>query len=95
MNNKESHQIIRFRTYVYILLALVTFTLISVAITGIDLGPMTVTAALLIASIKSTLVLSYFMHLKFENKFIVIMVTGVIFLFFLILVVTFLDYYYR
>ncbi len=95
MNNREGHHIVRLKTYVYILIALIVFTLLSVAVTGIDLGPMTVATALILASVKATLVLSYFMHLKFENRFIVLMVCAVLLIFILVLVVTFLDYYFR
>ena len=95
MRDKEDRHIISNKTYFYVLMGLVTFTLISVAVTGIELGPMTVATALIIASVKSTFVLYYFMHLKFENKFIVLMVAAVFFIFILVLIVTFFDYYFR
>ena len=44
-----------------ILIALLSFTALSILITSYDLGPLAVSAALLFASLKTTLVLLYFM----------------------------------
>lgn len=75
-----------------ILLALTT---ISVLITGIHLGPVTVAVALLIASVKVAIVITQFMHLKFENLFLKLAVSGVFTLFVLVIVITFIDYFFR
>ena len=78
-----------------VLIALVILTLVSVAVTQIQLGPYTVAAALLIAVVKSTLVLTIFMHLRFENRFFAFMVTGVILLIGIVIFITLIDYIYR
>jgi len=59
------------------------------------MGAYTVVGALLFASIKSFLVLTYFMHLKYDKKYIVAMVAFVFVIFLIMIVVTFLDYLYR
>lgn len=89
------HHIIPYKVYVRILIALVILTGISVAVTQIELGVLTVTIALMIASVKSSLVLIYFMHLKFDNRLLTILLLGVIFLMAAVILVTFLDYLYR
>lgn len=94
MDNHATH-IVPYKTYVVILLFLLTFTALSILITSYDLGPLAVTAALIFASLKTTLVLLYFMHLKFEEKFIGAMVAVVLFVFLIVIVITFLDYSYR
>jgi cytochrome c oxidase subunit 4 len=94
MDNHTTH-IVPYKTYVVILLALLSFTALSILITSYDLGPLAVSAALLFASLKTTLVLLYFMHLKFESKFIGIMVAIVLLVFLIVIVITFLDYSYR
>lgn len=94
MDSHTTH-IVPYKTYVVILLALLSFTALSILITSYDLGPLAVSAALLFASLKTTLVLLYFMHLKFESKFIGIMVAIVLLVFFIVIVITFLDYSYR
>ena len=90
-----NHHIVPYKVYFLILGILVILTGISVAVTQIDLGALTIGIALLLATIKSSLVLIYFMHLKFENSFFTFMVIGVILLLGLVIFVTFLDYLYR
>jgi cytochrome c oxidase subunit 4 len=51
--------------------------------------------ALLIAAIKSSFVLRYFMHLKFENKLFSVAVIAVVLLLSVVIIITFLDYLYR
>jgi cytochrome c oxidase subunit IV len=94
MDNHTSH-IVPYKTYVVILLTLLTFTALSILITSFDLGPLAVSAALLLASLKTTLVLLYFMHLKFEQRLFGIMVGVVLVVFIIVIVITFLDYSYR
>lgn len=94
MEERKPH-IIKYSTYVVVLLFLVTFTLLSVLVTSYELGPLAVTAALFFAAAKSTLVLLYFMHLKFDEPAIRIMVGAVLTIFIAVLVITFLDYSYR
>lgn len=92
---KEHTHIVKYKTYVYVLIALLFMTFTSVAVTSLDLGPYTVSAALLLASIKSILVLLIFMHLKFDKKFYGIMVASVFLLLACVIFITFLDYLYR
>ena len=78
-----------------VLLALLILTTISILAIKIHLGAFTVALALLIASIKVTIVLTYFMHLKFENLLLRLMVGGVFLLFAIVIAITFIDYYFR
>jgi cytochrome c oxidase subunit 4 len=55
--------------YVGILGALMFFTLLTVAVASIHLGPLNLAVAVIIASIKATLVVMFFMHLRHDNKF--------------------------
>ena len=91
---KEKH-IISYRTYVGILILLLLFTSLSVLVTQIELGSYSVAAALIFSSLKSALVLAFFMHLKFDKPYIKIMVGFVIAVFLALILITFLDYYYR
>ncbi|WP_081785508.1 cytochrome C oxidase subunit IV family protein [Saccharicrinis fermentans] len=61
----------------------------------VEFGQLTIFVTLLLASIKSTLVLIYFMHLKFDNRIIQIIVPTIFILVTLVLIVTFLDYNFR
>jgi cytochrome c oxidase subunit IV len=59
------------RVYIIVFVALMALTLITVAVSYLDLPPaMAITVALLIATIKGSLVACYFMHLISEKKLI-------------------------
>ncbi len=78
--------------YVLIWFGLLALTALTVSLAGIELGRWVIITALAIASIKSLLVLSVFMHLQFEDRVfrvfaLVAFVTLMVFL-----VLTFFDY---
>jgi cytochrome c oxidase subunit 4 len=93
--SEEKHHVVPYRVYIFVLLALVVLTFSSIEITRIELGAYTVAGALIFACIKTYLVLTYFMHLKYDKKYIVAMVVFVFTLFLVVIVITFLDYLYR
>lgn len=93
--SEEKHHVVPYRVYIIILLGLLALTFASIGITSIEMGKFTVTAALVFACIKTYLVLTYFMHLKYDKKYIVAMVAFVFILFFVVIIITFLDYLYR
>ncbi len=60
------------RVYITVFVALMVLTIITVAVSYLDLStPMAVTVALFIATIKGALVAGYFMHLLSEKKLII------------------------
>jgi cytochrome c oxidase subunit 4 len=71
------------KTYLLVLLALLTLTTITVTAAGIDFGSPSanVVIALIIASIKASLVALFFMHLRWDKPLnAIIFVIGVLFL---------------
>ena len=78
-----------------VLLVLLILTTLSILAIKMHVGAFTVALALLLASVKVTIVLTYFMHLKFENAILKIMVGGVFLLFAIVIAITFIDYYFR
>lgn len=92
--NDKPH-IVPYRTFLLVLAALLAFTFISIAVTNYDLGPVTVLTALLLATVKTILVLTYFMHLKWDVKMFAILVTAVMLLIGVVMFITFLDYLNR
>ena len=58
------------RIYVTVYFALVTLTGITVLVSYVNLGMMNVVVALLIASVKASLVALIFMHLKSEDRLV-------------------------
>ena len=78
-----------------VLLALLALTGITIEVSRIELGALNIWAAILIASVKSSLVLLFFMHLKHEGRFI--RTTFIVTVFTLAVLVSFLfwDISYR
>lgn len=64
----EHKHIVSERTFIGVWLALLALTGVTVAVSHIDLGPWNVWLALSIASLKSALVIAFFMHMKYENR---------------------------
>jgi cytochrome c oxidase subunit 4 len=60
--------ILSYKTLVTVLAVLLGLTVVTVMASTIDLGALNVWVALLIASVKSTFVLLFFMHLKYEHS---------------------------
>lgn len=92
---KEKPYVVPYRLYSNVLITLLALTFFSVAITLIDLGNISIVVALVIASVKAFLVLKYFMHLKYDKPYFVIMVIFVFSIILVTIVVIFLDYLYR
>jgi cytochrome c oxidase subunit IV len=89
---KSEHKIVSFKTYIIILFLLITFTALSVFVTKIDLGNLSIIVALSLAGLKSLLVFAFFMHLLYDKKMYAMMVAGVVLVMTLVLIITFLDY---
>ena len=93
-NNEKPH-IIPYRIFILVLAALLVFTFISIGVTSYNLGPFTVLIALLLAAAKTVLVLTYFMHLKYDEKMFAVLAAAVLILIGVVIFITFLDYLYR
>jgi cytochrome c oxidase subunit 4 len=92
MSEEHSTHVVSYKFNIIIWLDLLIFTLITIEIAQFDLLALTVIVALIVASLKTFLVGSYFMHLKFENRFLQLIVVGVALLFVAVLIVLFSDY---
>jgi cytochrome c oxidase subunit 4 len=98
MNQHEHHShgeekhIVSYKDNIIIWVDLLLLTLVTIEIAQFDFKALTVIIALLVASIKTVLVGSTFMHLKFEKPWFRFMVyiTAVVFLAFMVLLM--LDY---
>jgi cytochrome c oxidase subunit IV len=93
--NEQSHHIVSYRKLVGIWLVLVALTVLTVAITRVNLGGYKVPGALAIACIKAGLVIAVFMHMQYEGRLLrwllfVALVTLAIFI-----GLTFFDVLYR
>jgi cytochrome c oxidase subunit 4 len=94
MKNGITH-VASYSHYLAVLVALLVLTTTSVLAINFHLGALTVALALLIATIKGALVMTFFMHLKSEYLLLRLLVIGVILFYISIVLVTFIDYSYR
>jgi cytochrome c oxidase subunit 4 len=60
--------VVSIRTYLVIFVALLIGTVITTGAAYVDLGPLNVVVMLLIAFAKASLVILFFMHVKFTNR---------------------------
>lgn len=79
----------------WVALIILTFMTVFVSVFGSGLQTLTVAMALLIASVKATVVGLYFMHLKYDKKMYRLMMLVVMSLFTFFLCMVILDYLTR
>ena len=65
--HSSAHHIIPFDVYIKVFATLILLTAITVGVSRIDFGEMNTVIAFAIATVKATLVLGFFMHLKYDN----------------------------
>lgn len=93
--SQDNHHITSYKAYGWVLVSLLFLTALTVYVTWIDFKALTIAVALIIASIKVTIVLTYFMHLKYDNIVLKLMVGMVFLLIACVFVITFFDYLFR
>ena len=88
------HHVVSWRVYLVIFLALAVLT-VTVQAAGRDFGPFNTVIALGIAAVKATLVILFFMHVRYSPRLTtLVLFSGFVFLAILILI-TFADYLSR
>lgn len=77
--------------YVLVWLGLIALTSITVSVAGMNFGELALAIALFIAAVKSSLVINYFMHIKFEEPIfkVFLLLSGMTLL--VIFILTFFD----
>jgi len=92
MESSDKNHAPSYGKYILIWIALMMLTVVTVTVAGINFGALTVATALTIASIKSYLVLTVFMHLKFEQLAFRVFVGVAIFFVIISFALLFSDY---
>jgi cytochrome c oxidase subunit IV len=81
-----------FGVYLAVFAALLLLTVVTVGVSYIDLGGLlNIAVALIVASVKATLVALYFMHLRYEDRLVLAFAIVPLFFLFLVLMGTLLD----
>lgn len=91
----ERHKIIASKIYIAVWAMLILLTAVTVMVAQMKLGRLSMLAALAIASVKATLVLSYFMHLRYESRLLKLMFFLPVATLAIIIGLTFFDIWYR
>lgn len=89
---QSEHKPVGYGIYLLVWLGLLALTAVTVTVAGFNFGGLTVTTALLIASVKSYLVLKIFMHLGAEQKAFKIFVLVALFFILISFILLFSDY---
>ena len=95
MNDKHSQHSLSYTSLALVLAGLLTLTGLTVGVSYIDLGKLNVWVALLVASAKSTLVLLFFMHLKYETRVIKVSFVSTVIVLAVMISFTFWDVAFR
>lgn len=93
--NDRPHAIVSYRTFILVWVLLLILTATTVAVSRIHLGALNIWAALGIASLKSALVIFFFMHLKEERRVFKISLLVALVTLALFIGLTFFDVLYR
>ena len=95
MSENSTHHIVPKSTYYLIFLALLVGTALTVIVSFMDLGPMNNVIMLTIAVVKATLVILFFMHVKYSTHLTWAVIAGGVFWLLILLALTMNDYLTR
>jgi len=93
-SDSQNH-VINYGVYIFVWLSLLVLTGLTITVAGAHLGSFSVLTAVLIAGLKSFLVLFFFMHLKYEIGAFRIMVFVALITLVIFIGFTFFDVSYR
>ena len=91
----STHHIVPVGVYIAVFASLLTLTGLTVFIAYIDLGPLNLAAAISIAMLKTTLVILYFMHVRYSSHLVKVFVCAGFLWFLIMLSITMSDYMTR
>ena len=94
-HNEHAHHIVSPVVYVIILFSLLVGTALTVWASYVDLGIWNPILAIAIACTKATLVVLFFMHVKYSSKLTMLTVGAGIFMFLTLISMTLADYISR
>lgn len=95
MAHDSSHHITPLRTYLNVYGVLLVLTVVTVLASRFNFGFMNTIIAMLIASVKASFVILWFMHQKYENKGNRVIFGSSLFFLFLLVFFTFTDTFTR
>ncbi len=94
-SGEDKQEPISYGLYVVVWLGLIALTSLTAVVAGFNFAAFTLVIALLIALTKASLVVNYFMHVKFEDKIFKVFLAIAGFTICVIFLLTFSDVYFR
>lgn len=91
----HTHTIVSPKVYALVFGALLIFTALTVFASGVELGVFNAVVALAIAVIKGTLVVLFFMHIRYSSRLVMLTICSGIFTFLVLISLTMTDYISR
>ncbi len=91
----SSIHIVPVKTYILVFVTLLVFTGLTAGIAFIDLGPFNALVAIIIAAFKSSLVILFFMHVKYSQRMTKVAIVGGLFFLLILLTLSMTDYISR
>jgi cytochrome c oxidase subunit 4 len=96
MNGREQGgAIIKYRVYVYVWGSLIILTGLTLTAAALEFGGLSIIINILIASVKASLVVCLFMHLKYESRLFKVMLLLAMTTLTVIILLTFSDVLFR
>lgn len=92
---EHQHEPVPYKTFILIWAVLLVLTVVTIAVSRIQLDALNIWVALAIASIKSSLVVFIFMHLRQESKLFKIGLVTLLVIVAIFIGLTFTDVLYR
>jgi len=93
--SEETHAPVPYRTFILIWVVLLILTGVTVAVSRVDVGVLNIWVALGVASIKSSLVIFFFMHLRQESLLFKVGLLVMLTILAIFVGMTFFDVLYR
>jgi cytochrome c oxidase subunit 4 len=90
-----THHVLPLKVYYAVFATLMVLTGVTVAVAYVDLGAMNAVAAIAIACFKATIVVLYFMHVKYSTRLIKLTVIAGVYWMIILMGLTMSDYLTR
>jgi len=94
-HSDQEHHVLPVRTYLIIFGILMVLLFLTVAVAFINLGPFNIVVAMSVAIVKATLVVLFFMHVKYSSRLTQVYVVGGLLWVAIMFSFTFADYVTR
>jgi cytochrome c oxidase subunit IV len=94
-HTESEHHIVGPKTYLIIFFSLLVGTALTIGASFVEMGPWNPVVAILIAVIKATLVVLFFMHIKYSSKLMKLTVGAGLFTFLILVGMSMSDYISR